>query len=137
MQELLVRFEPPDIYGVPPNKDSLKASLPLKISSDDSDSVPILSSHERFHATPTDAQPSSLPTELTGSVPPIFPAAMFQSLPPLNSSKWCFLGSGEKSVYCQVLYHLHAGGSCLTISYSKPLVDTQLSECSTVLCKQK
>ena len=72
MQELLVRFEPPDLYGVPPSGESLKM-LPSKESKDFTGGVASFS------------QPTSLPIELNDAILNTTPVK-FHSLTSLNNS---------------------------------------------------
>lgn len=53
MQELLVRFEPPDIYGVPPSQEALK----LKIPTQKLRSEPAATASNILPLSPLDQQP--------------------------------------------------------------------------------
>ena len=76
MQSLLVRFEPPDVYGVPASEQE---AIPPKFSHDNTVSELLLD----VASLPLHPQPSSLPTNLEASSQVASPTS-FQSLPPLN-----------------------------------------------------
>ncbi len=81
MQSLLVRFEPPDVYGVPANKDVLEV-VPSEVSHDNTVSELLLD----VATVPDHPQLSSLPTDLL-STSQIASPTTFQSLPSLKFSK--------------------------------------------------
>ena len=91
MQELLVRFEPPDIFGVPPHeqpfrdprKGDILESLSALVGAREGDILESLSAPVSSFAV---TELSSLSTEVLGSTLNNTPPAPFQSLPLLNTS---------------------------------------------------
>ena len=75
MQSLLVRFEPPDVYGVPANKEV----MPPEVSHDNTVSELLVD----VATVPVHHQPASLPSDLMADSQVASPTA-FQSLPSLN-----------------------------------------------------
>lgn len=80
MQELLVRFEPPDIYGVPPSKS---------VSAEEEGDTSALAAFANTLAAPSDTQVPSFPTEVQGSaqskISPL-PELTFPSAEVVNSA---------------------------------------------------
>lgn len=79
MQSLLVRFEPPDVYGVPANKEEVVLS---KVSRDNTVSELLLD----VATVPANPQLSSLPTDLLATSQ-ISSSTTLHSLPSLKYSK--------------------------------------------------
>lgn len=89
MQELLVRFEPPDIFGVPPSTkqpEVVPATVCTSTSTHDSPPATGVCT-----STFTHGQLKSLPTDLLDMGQDSASASPFQSLPPLNAfcKYWC------------------------------------------------
>ena len=76
MQELLLRFEPPDICGVPPSKKEPKMQTPEPVSIE---SEPASSSHHIESLSPVHRRPASFSSDIRRSSSPSTPTA-FHSL---------------------------------------------------------
>ena len=78
MQSLLVRFEPPDVYGVPANKEAVEVMHP-EDSRENSVSELLLD----ISNVPVHTKPASLPTDMSANTQ-VASQTTFQSLPLLN-----------------------------------------------------
>ena len=83
MQSLLVRFEPPDVFGVPASKEGTEV-VPPEASCDNTVSELVVD----VATVPVDTQPLSLPTNFPADAEHPSPVA-FQSLPLLQKFSKC------------------------------------------------
>ena len=72
MQELLVRFEPPDLFGVPPSREYSKLKLPTQKRSSHGSETSSSSRDTQLMTTLDQQQPASLTAENTTPTKPSF-----------------------------------------------------------------
>ena len=91
MQELLVRFEPPDIFGVPAS--TKQPEINSKVEDNSASPATVCTSTSTHNSPPatvctntsTPDQLKSLPADLLDMAQNSASASPFQSLPPLNT----------------------------------------------------
>lgn len=89
MQELLVKFEPPDIYGVPPSKEALLVMASEVSHYDDTLTGDPVPSFDISSDAPIHLQPTSLPADLNENLSNSQSAVKFHSLASLSKRQLC------------------------------------------------